>query len=56
MRLLRRMEKKHDGIRSAKTRKHCIKIYQIIKYLSADVAEFINSGTEQNTKKNLKTE
>ncbi|MDM8551652.1 transposase [Desulfobacterales bacterium HSG2] len=45
----RRMEKNHDGIRSAKTRKHYIKIYQTIKYLSADVAEFINSGTEQNT-------
>jgi len=49
MRLLRRMEKNHDGIRSAKTRKHYIKIYQTIKYLSTDVAEFINSGTEQNT-------
>ena len=47
MRLLRRLEKNHDGIRSAETRKHYIKIYQAIKYLSADVTEFINSGTEQ---------
>lgn len=48
MRLLRRLEKNHDGIRSAETRKHYIKIYQAIKYLSADVTEFINSGTEQD--------
>ena len=44
MRLLRRLEKNHDGIRSATTRKHYIKIYQAIKYLSTDVADFINSG------------
>ena len=47
MRLLRRLEKNHDGIRSVETRKHYIKIYQAIKYLSADVTEFINSGTEK---------
>jgi len=52
MRLLRRLEKNHDGIRSAATRKHYIKIYQAIKYLSADVADFINSGTEQKIKEN----
>ena len=34
MRLLRRLEKNHDGIRSAATRQHYIQIYQAIKYLS----------------------
>jgi len=48
MRLLRRLEKNHDGIGSAEARKHYIKIDQAIKYLSADVTEFINSGTEQD--------
>ena len=31
MRLLRRLEKNHDGIRSAATRQHYIQIYQAIK-------------------------
>ena len=44
MRLLRRLEKNHDGIRSAATRQHYIQIYQAIKYLSLDVAEFIEQG------------
>src|SRR4030095_8920955 len=38
MRLLRRLEKNHDGIRSAKTRQHYIQIYQAMKYLSLDIA------------------
>src|SRR5882762_5933495 len=38
MRLLRRLEKNHDGIRSATTRQHYIQIYQAMKYLSLDVA------------------
>jgi len=46
MRLLRRLEKNHDGIRSAKTRQHYIQIYQAIKYLSLDVAEFIETGPQ----------
>ena len=33
MRLLRRLEKNHDGIRSAATRHHYIQIYQVMKYL-----------------------
>jgi hypothetical protein len=41
MRLLRRLEKNHDGIRSAATRQHYIQIYQAIKYLSLDVADFL---------------
>jgi hypothetical protein len=36
MRLLRRLEKNHDGIRSAATRQHYIQIYQAMKYLSLD--------------------
>jgi Transposase len=40
MRLLRRLEKNHDGIRSAATRQHYIQIYQAIKYLSLDIATF----------------
>jgi hypothetical protein len=44
MRLLRRLEKNHDGIRSAETRQHYIQIYQAIKYLSLDIAEFIEKG------------
>ena len=46
MRLLRRLERHHDGIRSATTRQHYIQIYQAIKYLSLDVAEFIEQGPQ----------
>jgi Transposase len=46
MRLLRRLERNHDGIRSATTRQHYIQIYQAIKYLSLDVAEFIEQGPQ----------
>jgi hypothetical protein len=46
MRLLRRLEKNHDGIRSAATRQHYIQIYQAIKYLSLDVAAFIEQGPQ----------
>jgi Transposase len=46
MRLLRRLEKNHDGIRSAATRQHYIQIYQAIRYLSLDVAEFIEQGPQ----------
>jgi len=46
MRLLRRLEKNHDGIRSAATRQYYIQIYQAIKYLSRDVAEFIEQGPQ----------
>jgi hypothetical protein len=45
-RLLRRLEKNHDGIRSAATRQHYIQIYQAIKYLSLDIAEFIDKGPQ----------
>ncbi len=40
MRLLRRLEKNHDGIRSAATRQHYIQIYQAIKYLSLDIRDY----------------
>jgi hypothetical protein len=46
MRLLRRLEKNHDGLRSAATRQHYIQIYQAIKYLSLDIAEFIEKGPQ----------
>jgi hypothetical protein len=46
MRLLRRLEKNHDGIRSATTRQHYIQIYQAIKYLSLDVADFLEQGPQ----------
>jgi hypothetical protein len=46
MRLLRRLEKNHDGIRSAATRQHYIQIYQAIKYLSLDIARFIEQGPQ----------
>jgi Transposase len=46
MRLLRRLEKNHDGIRSATTRQHYIQIYQAIKYLSLDIAAFIEKGPQ----------
>jgi hypothetical protein len=46
MRLLRRLEKNHDGIRSAATRQHYIQIYQAIKYLSLDITEFIEQGPQ----------
>src|SRR2546430_9597989 len=44
MRLMRRLEKNHDGIRSAATRQHYIQIYQAMKYLSLDIAAFIEQG------------
>jgi len=40
MRLLRRLEKNHDGLRSAATRQHYIQIYQAVKYLSLDTGPF----------------
>jgi hypothetical protein len=46
MRLLRRLEKNHDGIRSATTRQHYIQIYQAIKYLSLDIADFLEKGPQ----------
>ena len=46
MRLLRRLEKNHDGIRSTATRQHSIQIYQAIKSLSLDIAEFIEKGPQ----------
>ena len=46
MRLLRRLEKNHDGIRSAETRQHYIQIYQAMKYLSLDIADFIEKGPQ----------
>src|SRR5437899_2934031 len=46
MRLLRRREKNHDGVRSAATRQHYIQIYQAIKYLSLDVADFLEKGPQ----------
>jgi len=45
-RLLRRLEKNHDGIRSAATRQHYMQIYQAIKYLSLDIAAFIEKGPQ----------
>jgi hypothetical protein len=46
MRLLRRLEKNHDGIRSAATRQHYMQIYQAITYLSLNIAEFIEQGPQ----------
>ena len=46
MRLLRRLEKNHDGIRSATTRQHYIQIYQAMKYLSLDIADFLEQGPQ----------
>ncbi len=46
MRLLRRLERKHDGLRSAATRQHYIQIYQAIQSLSLDIAEFIEKGPQ----------
>jgi hypothetical protein len=43
---LRRLEKSHDGIRSAATRQPYMQIYQAIKYLSLDIAEFIEKGPQ----------
>ena len=45
-RLLRRLEKNHDGIRSAATRQHYMQLYQAITYLSLDIAEFIEKGPQ----------
>ena len=47
MRLLRRLEKNHDGIRSAATRQHYIQLSQAMKYLSLDVADFLEKGPQR---------
>jgi hypothetical protein len=47
MRILRRLEKNHDGIRSETMRKNYIKIYQVIKYLSIDIIDFLNGGSRK---------
>jgi hypothetical protein len=49
MRLLRRLEKNHDGIRSVTTRQYYIQIYQAIKYLSLDIADFLEKGPQMAT-------
>ena len=46
MRRLRRLEKNHDGIRSAATGQYYIQIYQVMKSLSLDVADFIEKGPQ----------
>ena len=46
-RLLRRLEKNHDGIRSAATRQHYMQSYQAMQYLSCDVADFIEKGPQR---------
>src|SRR5215471_18182796 len=46
MRRLRRLGKNHDGIRSAATRPHSMQIYQAIKYLSCDVADFLEKSPQ----------
>jgi hypothetical protein len=46
MRLLRRLEKSHDGIRSATTRQHYIQISPAVKSLSLDIAKFIEKGPQ----------
>lgn len=44
MRLLRRREQKHDGLRSAATRQDDMHISQAIKSLSLDGADFLEQG------------
>jgi hypothetical protein len=46
MRLLRRLEKNHDGIRSAATRQPYMQIDQAIQYFSLDIAAFIAQGPQ----------
>jgi len=46
MRRLRRLEQNHDGIRSAATRQHDMQLDQAIKYLSLDIAAFIEKGPQ----------
>jgi hypothetical protein len=46
MRLLRRLEKNPDGVRSAATRQHYVQLYQAIKSLSLDVADFLEKGPQ----------
>jgi len=45
-RLLRRLEKNYDGIRSAATQQHSMQIYQAMKYLSLDIADFLEQGPQ----------
>jgi hypothetical protein len=46
MRLRRRLEQNHDGVRSAATRPHDIQSSQAIKYLSLDVADVLEQGPQ----------
>jgi hypothetical protein len=45
-RRLRRLEKNHDGIRSAATRQHDMQLDQAMTYLSLDIADFIEKGPQ----------
>jgi D-serine deaminase-like pyridoxal phosphate-dependent protein len=45
-RRLRRLEKNHDGLRSAATRQHYMPSYQAMKYLSLDIADCIEKGPQ----------
>ena len=45
-RRLRRLEKNHDGLRSAATWQHDVQLYQASKSLSLDVAQFIEKGPQ----------
>ena len=47
MRRLRRLEKSHDGMRSAATRPPYLQSYQAVKYLSLDLAQFIEQGPQR---------
>ena len=46
IRLLRRLEKNYNGIRSAATRQHSMQISQVMKYLSLDIADFLEQGPQ----------
>ena len=46
MRLLRRLEKIYDSIRSNATRQHSMQSYQAMKYLSLDLADLREQGPQ----------
>jgi hypothetical protein len=50
MRLLRRLEKNHDGIRSATTRQHSMQIYQAMTSLSLAIADLLEQGPQPAAK------
>jgi hypothetical protein len=53
MRVLRRLERNHDGFRSEKGRQNAIKIYQAVTYLGWSIHNLPNLGASKSNQVRL---